>query len=242
MEPALQINNLCVKYGKSTDNAVKDLSFSVKKGSIVGFLGPNGAGKTSTIKSILGIIAPYKGTISIFGDPLSKRTKELIGYMPEIANYYNYLTPKELLYFYGKLFNINRTVLRIRIKQLLTNAGLLSKRNDLLKTFSKGMLQKVSFAQALINDPDLLILDEPTTGLDPIARMQMRDTLIELKNNGKTILFSSHELSEVELICDNIIILKSGQLVTQNSPANLVNKKGEHVSVEKYFFEMIKAS
>jgi len=240
MEHALQVNNLCVNYANSTD-AVKDLSFSVEKGSIVGFLGPNGAGKTSTIKSVLGIITPYKGIVSIFGNPLSKDTKELIGYMPEIANYYNYLTPKELLYFYGKLFNINRSVLKIRIKQLLTKVGLLSKRNSLLKTFSKGMLQKISFAQALINDPDLLILDEPTTGLDPIARMQMRDTLIDLKNNGKTILFSSHELSEVELICDNIIILKDGRLVTQSSPTDLVNKKGEHVSVEKYFFEMIKA-
>jgi len=243
MENILEIRDLTVVYGsrRRQEKALDGLSLSVRRGEIFGFLGPNGAGKTTTIKALLGILRPSAGKLSLFQkNPLEYASRQLVGYMPEVADYYWYLTPKELLFLYGKLFGIGRKILLQRIDELLLLVGLSDRKNALMKTFSKGMLQKVSFAQSLVNDPELLILDEPTTGLDPIAKMNMRDTLLKLKNRGKTIFFSSHELSEVEIISDRVAILKDGMLLKETSPRDMIGEKGEHVTLEKYFFELVK--
>jgi len=243
MKHILEIDNLTVIYGKGRyqKTALSNLDLDVRQGEIFGFLGPNGAGKTTTIKTILGLISPTKGSVSLFQkNPSHYISRQSIGYMPEIANYYWYLTPKELLYFYGELFGIGRKALLKKIDELLSLVGLSGEKNSLMRTFSKGMLQKISFAQSLINDPEFLILDEPTTGLDPISKMNMRDILLTLKNKGKTIFFSSHELSEVEIISDRVAILKNGKLLKEMSPKNVMDEKGEHLTLEKYFFNLVK--
>ena len=242
MDTILDVSNLVVHYGKGRDQktAVDALNFSLKKGEIYGFLGSNGAGKTTTIKSLIGILTPSGGSILFYGKPASTISRKSLGFMPETAAYYWYLTPKELLFFYGKLCGIDKRTLSDRTEKLLDLVKLSRYKNSYLKTFSKGMLQKVSFAQALINDPEILILDEPTTGLDPIARMEMRDALLGFKDAGKTIFFSSHELSEVEMISDRISIIKNGKMLREAAPGELINDKGEHVSLEKYFFDLVK--
>jgi ABC-2 type transport system ATP-binding protein len=242
MDIMFNVSNLTVYYGKGANQktAVDSLSFSLRRGEIYGFLGPNGAGKTTTIKSLIGILTPSSGSILFSGKPASPASRALLGFMPETATYYWYLTPKELLFFYGKLCGIDKRTLSNRTEKLLDLVKLSKYKNSYLKTFSKGMLQKVSFAQALINDPEILILDEPTTGLDPIARMEMRDTLLDFKNAGKTIFFSSHELSEVEMISDRVSIIKNGKMLREAAPKELINDKGERVSLEKYFFDLVK--
>ena len=243
MENALEIKNLTVVYGRPAcgKKALDGLNLRVDKGEIFGFLGPNGAGKTTAIKVMLGLIPPTYGRVSLFGkNPCLISSREAVGYMPEIANYYWYLTPAEILFFYGSFFKIDKKILLARIDELLDLVELGDSKKSLMKTFSKGMLQKVSFAQSLINDPELLILDEPTTGLDPIAKMNMRDTLLKLKSKGKTIFFSSHELSEVEIISDRVAILKNGKLLKETDPKSMLDEKGEHVTLEKYFFDMVK--
>ncbi|MBN1353814.1 MAG: ABC transporter ATP-binding protein [Candidatus Omnitrophica bacterium] len=243
MENIIEVNNLTVIYktGRNEKKAVDGLDFAVKKGEIFGFLGPNGAGKTTTIKAILGLLGAAGGNVSIFQkNPAIPASRKLVGYMPEIANYYWYLTPRELLFLFGGIFGITRKTLAGRTDELLKLVDLAEHKNALMKTFSKGMLQRVSFAQSLINDPELLVLDEPTTGLDPISKMNMRDTIVRLKNEGKTVFFSSHELSEVEIISDRVIILKDGKLLKEARPKEIMDEKGSHVTLEKYFFELVK--
>jgi ABC-2 type transport system ATP-binding protein len=242
METILDVSNLIVRYGKGKNQktAVDALSFSLRKGEIYGFLGSNGAGKTTTIKSLIGILTPSSGSILFYGKPASAVSRRSLGFMPETATYYWYLTPRELLLFYGRLCGIDKRTLSDRADKLLDFVKLSGHKNSYLKTFSKGMLQKVSFAQALINDPEVLILDEPTTGLDPIARMEMRDALLDFKDAGKTIFFSSHELSEVEMISDRISIIKNGKMLREAAPGELINDKGERLSLEKYFFDLVK--
>ena len=243
MKNVLEVKNLTVVYekGRREKKALDSLDLAVKEGEIFGFLGPNGAGKTTAIKTLLGLLLPTKGNVTLFQkNPHSPTSRQLVGYMPETANYYWYLTPKELLSFYGQLFNIDRKTLSERMNTLLDLVGLAGRKNALMKTFSKGMLQKVSFAQSLINDPNLLILDEPTTGLDPIAKMNMRDTLLKLRDKGKTIFFSSHELSEVEIISDRVAILKNGKLLKEASPKSIMDEKGDRVTLEKYFFDLVR--
>jgi len=243
MERIFCIENLTVVYdrkGVSGDKAVEDISLFLNKGEIFGFLGPNGAGKTTTIKALLGIITPTKGSVSIFNRKVSPQTMHVVGYMPEVANYYWFLTPREILDFYGNIFDIDKNILDKRVDELLNMVELDRASDKLLKTFSKGMLQKVSFAQALINDPEVLILDEPTTGLDPISKMNMRDTLLKLKERGKTIFFSSHELSEVEIICDRVANIKNGKILKETRPKNILDEKGNQISLEKHFFELVR--
>ncbi|MFH1061854.1 MAG: ABC transporter ATP-binding protein [Candidatus Omnitrophota bacterium] len=243
MKHVISVNNLNIIYGKGRleKKALQNISLSVDKGQICGFLGPNGAGKTTLIKALLGLLVPAKGEVLIFQEkPFLSSTRESIGYMPETANYYWYLTPKELLNFYGKIFYIPHKLLRQRIEQILELVDLTKQANTLMKVFSKGMLQKVSFAQCLINDPDLLILDEPTTGFDPIARMNMRAILLDLKAKGKTIFFSSHELSEAEIISDKVIILKDGKILKETKPHEIMNEKGAAITLEQYFFDLVK--
>ena len=159
--------------------------------------------------------------------------------MPEIANYYWYLTPQELLKMYGKLFGLDKSFLDQKIEELLKKVDLDKQKNILMKNFSKGMLQKVSFAQALINDPELLIFDEPTSGLDPVARINMRNIIQEFKENGKTIFFSSHELSEIETICDEVAIINKGMICKQGPLRELLSEKGQGLTLEQYFLDVI---
>jgi len=194
--------------------AVNGLSLTVRQGEILGFLGTNGAGKTTTIKMLLGFFRPDAGRVSVVGqDPGEPAARRTIGYMPETAYYYPYLNVRELLAFYGGLCGMAKPDIRKRSEELIARVGLSEAGGRLLRHYSKGMMQRAGIAQALLHDPDLLILDEPFTGLDPLARIQFRDLIIDLRRQGKTIFFSSHELSEAELICDRVAIMKQGSLV-----------------------------
>ena len=237
LENVIEIKNLSVDYKKK--RVVDELSLSVRRGEIFGFLGPNGAGKSTTIKTILGLVFPSGGDVRVHGlSPSDPHSRSNIGYMPEEAFYYRFLNPEEILNFYGRIFGIPQPILKDRIEKLLDLVGLSAVRRQLLSTFSKGMMQRVSLAQALINEPDTLILDEPTSGFDPLARMDLRRILTGLKKEGRTIFFSSHELSEVELLCDSMAVLKSGRLLRSGSMSEVL---GDHRqgSLEKFFLETI---
>ena len=239
MENAIEIKNLVVAYGPK--RALNGLSLSVEKGKIFGFLGPNGAGKTTALKTLLGLIPFYSGDVRVHGlSPSDPSARARIGFLPEEATYYRFLTPVEILKFYGEIFGVSKSDLNGRIEKLLSLVGLSGVRNKPLHTFSKGMTQKVSLAQALINDPDTLILDEPTSGLDPLARMDLREILQNLRERGKTIFFSSHELSEAERACDSIAILESGRLVRSGSLKEILGDPPKE-NLEQFFIETIRS-
>ena len=195
-------------------HALKELDLTVNPGEIFAYLGPNGSGKTTTIKMLLGLIFPTAGTIEILGqtDITSAKVRRNIGYLPEGAYYPDFLRGEEILQYYGQLYGLTGSHLKTRIGEVLEEVGMMHARKRLLRGYSKGMRQRIGLAQALISDPQILILDEPTTGLDPIARKEMRDILARLRDRGKTLLISSHELLEVELISDRAGILFNGAL------------------------------
>src|SRR5712691_7184379 len=204
MEPIIETRNLQVEYRGQNRNAVKkmavkDLNLRIRAGEVFGFLGPNGAGKTTTMNVLLGFVNATSGSAFLFGvnvrDPIARQR---IGYLPELTYYYKFLTAEELLRFYGRVFGLPREQTDRRIDELLKLVELEGARRRPIKTYSKGMQQRVGLAQALINNPDLLILDEPTSGLDPLGRMKVREIIQRLKERGKTVFFSSHELGEVE--------------------------------------------
>lgn len=193
--------------------AVQDVSLDVQRGEVFGLLGPNGSGKSTTIKMILGLLHPTNGTLTVLGhDPRDVKTKSRVGYLPEESYLYPYLTAEETLNFYGKLFDLSPTVRETRIQQLLEMIGLSHARRRTVGEFSKGMMRRIGLAQALINDPDLIILDEPTSGLDPIGCRQMKDLILTLAKRGKTVLLSSHLLADVEDVCDRVMILYNGRI------------------------------
>jgi ABC-2 type transport system ATP-binding protein len=225
------------EFRQATKVALQNLDLEVHPGEVFGFLGPNGAGKTTTMNVLLGFIPPTHGTAYLFEidvrQPIARRR---IGYLPELTYYYKFLTAEELLRFYAKIFQIPRAEADRRIDQLLKLVELEHARKRPIKSYSKGMQQRVGLAQALINNPDLLILDEPTSGLDPLGRMKVREIIQRLKNEGKTVFFSSHELGEVETVCDRLAIIHQGELKAIGRVSEIT---GRHASLEKAFLEII---
>ena len=222
----LEVNKIVKDYstgffGKKT-RVLKDVTFTVNKGEIFGFIGPNGAGKTTTFKSILNFVSITEGEIRINGRPSNDNDiKTDLGYLPESPYFYDYLTGNELLKYMGNLHGVEKDVLNERIDQLLAKVNMSHARDVQLRKYSKGMLQRIGVAQALINDPEFLILDEPMSGLDPIGRREIRDLILEQKELGKTILLSSHILSDVESLCDRVGVILNGVVVKVGALSDL---------------------
>jgi ABC-2 type transport system ATP-binding protein len=192
---------------------LKALDLTVRRGEVFGLLGPNGSGKTTTIKLLLGLLFPTSGEVLMLGKPATDVNKNSkIGYLPEESYLYRFLNAEETLDFYGRLFSMSNAVRRQRVAQLISMVGLESARKRQLREYSKGMARRIGLAQALINDPELILLDEPTSGLDPIGTRNMKDLILDLKRQGKTIIMSSHLLADVQDVCDRIGILHQGEL------------------------------
>ena len=211
---------------------LEGLDLEVRTGECFGYIGPNGAGKTTTIKLLMGLNFPTSGTATVLGEPIgSLEARRKIGYLPERPYFYDYLTAQEFLHFYGSLHGMSRASRQEKIEELLPLVHMERARDVQLRKFSKGMLQRVGLAQALINDPELVVLDEPSSGLDPMGRMLMRDIILGLKRKGVTILLSSHILSDVEQVCDRVALLKEGRVQQVASVDELVGQDVQAVEV-----------
>ncbi len=208
--------------------AVNGIDFEIKRGRIFGLLGPNGSGKSTTIKMLLGLLHPTAGELTVFGQDTSNvANKSRVGYLPEESYLYPHLSAPETLDFYGRLFDLDRATRKLRTAQLLDMVGLNDIGHRTLGEFSKGMARRVGLAQALINDPELIILDEPTSGLDPLGTRQVKDLIIALARRGKTILLSSHLLSDVEDVCDEIVILFNGKVCARGLVDDLLKEQSQ---------------
>ena len=230
---SIQTNGLTKVYSsafkKKQVQALVDLHLDVPSGTIFGLLGPNGAGKTTLVKLLLGITFPTFGDATVLGEPTSNyKVKKRVGYLPENHKYPPYLTGGEVMNFFGKLSGLNGKYLEKKIDELLDMMKLLKWKKTKVKNYSKGMMQRLGLAQAMINDPELIFLDEPTDGVDPIGRKEIRDILIDLKKQSKTIFLNSHLLSEVELITDRVGILNKGKLIREGTVQELTEKKEEY--------------
>ncbi len=200
-------------WGRKKVHALKSLDIEIRPGEIFGLLGPNGSGKSTTIKLILGLLFPSSGRVLVFDQDASETKKnERIGYLPEESYLYKFLTAEETLDFYGRLFDMSGADRKRRVDELITLVGLRGAEHRQLREYSKGMARRVGLAQALINNPDLILLDEPTTGLDPIGTREMKDLILALRDQGKTILLCSHQLADVQDVCDRVAILHQGEL------------------------------
>ena len=200
-------------WGRKKVHALKSLDIDVRPGEIFGLLGPNGSGKSTTIKLILGLLFPTSGRVLVFGNDATETQKnERIGYLPEESYLYRFLNAEETLDFYGRLFNMSAADRKRRVDELIRLVGLQGAKHRQLREYSKGMARRVGLAQALINDPDLVLLDEPTTGLDPIGTREMKDLILSLRDQGKTVLLCSHQLADVQDVCDRVAILHQGEL------------------------------
>jgi ABC-2 type transport system ATP-binding protein len=215
---AIEISGLTKRYSvgflrKTEKTALQDLSLEVPEGEIFGYLGPNGAGKTTTLKLLMGLMYPTSGTANILGKPVSDPgVKRSIGFLPEQPYFYDYLTARELLEYYAGLSDVPAKDRRTRAEAMLSRVGMANAANTQLRKFSKGMLQRVGIAQAIIHDPKIVFLDEPMSGLDPIGRREVRDLIQELNDEGKTVFFSTHILTDAEVLCDRVAVLDQGRL------------------------------
>ena len=229
--PAIETQNLTKEYPYGflhlkRKTSLENLTMQVEDGEVFGFLGPNGAGKSTTIKLLMGIIFPTAGSAQILGKPLSDVSMHRdIGYLPEQPYFYDYLTAAEVLDYFARFHGFSAAERKERVQKILRKVGLETAGKIQLRKFSKGMLQRVGLAQAIVHDPKLLILDEPMSGLDPVGRREVRDIILELKNAGKTILFSTHILSDAETLCDRVGVIAGGQLRGVGAPGSIVGVK-----------------
>ena len=251
-EPVIEVDHLAITYGRGRKKtqAITDLSFTIGHGETVGFIGPNGAGKSSTIKTIMGFIFPQAGQVRVFGETAGTvASRRRTGYLPEVSLYYPFMKAREVLELYGGLHGLGKKELRERIPEMLDMVGLQGKGETLLKNFSKGMQQRVGIAQAIISDPDLLVFDELSSGLDPLGRFDLREVLEGLKARGKTIFFSSHELYEVESLCDRVIMINQGEKIADEDVAGLMMRltggtsedgQWQPLSLEQHFMNLVR--
>src|SRR5258708_16442889 len=229
--PAIETQNLTKEYPHGflhlkRKTSLENLTMQVQDGEVFGFLGPNGAGKSTTIKLLMGIIFPTAGSAQILGRPVSDVTMHRdIGYLPEQPYFYDYLTAAEVLDYFARFHGFSATERKERVQKMLQKVGLETAGKIQLRKFSKGMLQRVGLAQAIVHDPKLLILDEPMSGLDPVGRREVRDIILDLKNAGTTILFSTHMLSDAETLCDRVGVIAGGQLRGVGAPGSIVGVK-----------------
>ncbi|HSD89711.1 MAG TPA: ABC transporter ATP-binding protein [Kofleriaceae bacterium] len=229
MDPAIDVRDLRktfrTPFRRRKVEALRGVTFTVERGQIFGFVGPNGAGKTTTIRTLMGLIRPTGGSAKILGHEIpSRAARAKLGFLPESPYFYDYLTVGELLDLAGRLFGVPHGVRAKRADELIEKVGLGRARTQSLKKFSKGMLQRAGLAQALMNDPELVVLDEPMSGLDPIGRKEIRDLIVELRDQGKTVFFSSHILTDVEAIADHVAIIARGSLQATGKPTELLGK------------------
>lgn len=236
MTAAIEINGLSKTFRsgflQKEKQVLSNLNLSVECGSIFGFLGPNGAGKTTTLKLLTGLIHPTAGTAFILGKSIRDiASREKMGFLPERPYFYEYLTGLEFLHFCGALFGLSRSARDKKIDALLELVGLKGSECIQMRQYSKGMLQRIGLAQALFNDPELVIMDEPMSGLDPVGRKEVRDIILHLKDEGKTVFFSTHILSDAELICDQVAILIQGELRNQGRLETLLNPKVKSIDL-----------
>jgi len=235
----LRVEYPAAKSQKNSNVALLGLDLEVRAGEVFGFLGPNGAGKTTTMNVLLGFVAPTSGSAALFGiDVRQPIARQRIGYLPELTYYYKFLTAEELLRFYANIFGLTRSETDKRIEKLIALVELGHAAKRPIKTYSKGMQQRIGLAQALINNPDLLILDEPTSGLDPLGRMKVREIIQRLKNEGKTVFFSSHEMGEVETVCDRVAIIHQGELKIAGRVDDLVANY-QATNLEQVFLKIV---
>ncbi len=234
----ITIRNLSKKYKSAKQYSVDDISLEIKEGEVFGFLGHNGAGKTTTMKMILGFLNPTSGKIEINGfDPKDLESKRITGFLPEHVNLYKYLTAREFLRFCGEIFDIEKPLLEARIEDLLLEKLKFPAEaiDRPIGGYSKGMQQRVGIAQALINDPQLVFLDEPMSGLDPVGRKTVKDLILHLKEQKKTVFFNSHILNDAEVLCDKVAIIKMGKIILNGSVAE-VTQNGKK-TLEEVFIE-----
>ena len=230
--PAVRIENLTkifpVPLRRQRVTAVRNVSFEVRPGEVYGLLGPNGSGKSTTLKILLGLVTPNQGRAMIFGeDSRDYHSRRDVGFLPENPYFYKFLTAAETLRFYGKVCGMGGTILNKRIDELIHLVGLEDARDRRIGGFSKGMLQRIGLAQALIQDPRLVVLDEPTAGVDPSGSHQIRDLILDLKKRGKTVLLTSHLLEQVQEICDRVGIMAHGEMIREGALADLVSVKNQ---------------
>jgi ABC-2 type transport system ATP-binding protein len=221
--PAIQVRGLCKVYGRLV--AVDDVSLTMYRGEAFGFLGPNGAGKSTVVKVLTGLIAPTAGVVRVLGHPVTHlEPRRRVGYLPELPNFHRWLRAREFLEFHGRLYGLRDAALRQRCAETLELVGLAGRDRQKLGTFSRGMLQRIGLAQALLNRPDLLILDEPASGLDPIGQRDMREVVLRLKREGMSIFLNSHQLADVEVICDRVAIINRGRILKVGPPDSLFDE------------------
>ncbi|OGN07702.1 MAG: hypothetical protein A3C61_02905 [Candidatus Yanofskybacteria bacterium RIFCSPHIGHO2_02_FULL_39_10] len=230
----IEIKNVSKTYGDQ--KAVNNLSLSISEGSVFGFLGPNGAGKTTTIKMLTGINSPDEGTVEIDGhSPEISSVREKIGFKPEEPHFYEYLTGLEFIKFAGDLFEQSYKKTEVEYLEIMKSAGIYDARDKIIKNYSKGMRQRLGFAQATVNNPEYIFLDEPLEGLDPIGRRELKDMIRRLRSQGKTIFFNSHILSDIEILCDKIGVIHRGELIYTGPVLEFCRGK----SLEERFIEEV---